>query len=78
MQTITLSESALALLRRQLAGDDEVNEANRPFYRELAAAGIMIPISTWAAGPESVFRFTEEGWTRRQEWLNAGASAHHP
>jgi hypothetical protein len=78
MQTITLSESALSLLRRRLAGDDEVTEANRPFYRELAAAGIMIPVSTWAGGPESVFRFTEEGWTRREEWLNPGASAHHP
>jgi hypothetical protein len=78
MQTITLSESALSLLRRRVAGDDEVTEANRAAYRELAAAGIMIPISTWAGGPESVFRFSEEGWARREEWLKAGASAHHP
>jgi hypothetical protein len=78
MQTITLSESALSLLRRRLAGDDQVSEANQAAYRELAAAGIMIPISTWAGGPESVFRFTEEGWRRREEWLEAGASAHRP
>ena len=67
MQTITLSESALSLLRRRLAGDDEVTETNRAAYRELVAAGIMFPISTWAGGPESVFRFTEEGWARRKD-----------
>ncbi len=43
---------------------------NREAYRELAAAGLMYPVSTFAHGPESLFRFTEEGWRRREEWLS--------
>lgn len=75
MYAIGLSESAQALLRYRLTTKDAaVTPENLPAYRELAAAGIMIPISTWAGGPESLFRFTEEGWNRREEWLtSAGA-----
>ena len=73
-----LSEAARELLRRRLAGDQEVTDANRPLYRELVAARIMDPVSTWVGGPESVFRFTPAGWERREEWINAGADARRP
>src|SRR5271166_573916 len=73
-----LSEAARELLRRRLAGDREVTDANRPLYREVVAARIMYPVSTWVGGPESVFRFTRAGWERRQEWIKACADALHP
>jgi hypothetical protein len=66
MDTTTLSEAALSLLRRRLAGEwVGVTEANKPLYRELAAAGLMYPISTFTRGPEGHFRFSEEGWAMR-------------
>jgi hypothetical protein len=73
-----LSEAARELLRRRLAGDREVTDANRPLYRELAAVRIMYPVSTWAGGPEAAFRFTPAGWERREEWINGGGDAPHP
>ncbi|MFI5459368.1 MAG: hypothetical protein ACHRXM_28420 [Isosphaerales bacterium] len=73
-----LPEAARELLRHRLAGDREVTDANRPLDRELVAARIMDPVSTWVGGPESVFRFTRAGWERRQEWINARADALHP
>jgi hypothetical protein len=63
----SLSEPARELLRRRLAGDLEVTDANRPLYRELVAARIMYPVSTWVGGSESIFRFTRAGWERRDE-----------
>jgi hypothetical protein len=62
-----LSEAAQELLRRRLAGDREVTDANRPPYRELAAARIMIPCHTFIGGWESAFKFTYWGWKRRFE-----------
>jgi hypothetical protein len=62
-----LSEAVRELLRRRLAGDCEVSDANRPLYRELVAARIMYPVSTWVGGPEVAFRFTLAGWERREE-----------
>jgi hypothetical protein len=62
-----LSESAKELLRRHLAGDREVTDANRPIYRELAMARIMIPIHSFIGGRESAFHFTYWGWERRFE-----------
>jgi hypothetical protein len=73
-----LSEVARDLLRRRLAGDDRVTPENLEAYRELAAARIMYPVSTWAGGPESVFRFTFAGWERREEWINGRAGVLHP
>jgi hypothetical protein len=64
----SLSEAARELLRRRLAGDMEVTDANRPFYRELVAARIMIPIHSFIGGPESAFHFTYWGWKRRLEF----------
>jgi hypothetical protein len=63
-----LSKSARDLLRRHLAGDREVTHANRPHYRELVAARIMIPIHSFIGGSESAFHFTYWGWKRRFEF----------
>ena len=69
MPTLTLSHGALALLRHRLATQDaKVTAENLEAYRELARAGIMDPVSGMFGGPESNFRFTDEGWSRRDEW----------
>jgi hypothetical protein len=66
------SEEALALLCELLGGGmAEVCDENRSAYRELAAAGIMDPLHTFAKGDESAYRFTEKGWASRYEWANA-------
>ena len=65
-----LSDAAKELLRRHLAGDDEVTDANRAAYRELAAARIMIPLSGFATGPEARYVFTYWGWHRRLEFAD--------
>ncbi len=65
------SEVALELLRRLVGGQRvEVSDDTRSAYRELAAAGIMAPMHTFAGGDESGYRFTEIGWSRRHEWLS--------
>ncbi len=65
-----LSAEALALLRLHIEQDGmRVDDANLAAHRELAAAGIMYPVSTFARGPEAYFRFTAEGWERRNEIL---------
>jgi hypothetical protein len=65
-----LSKAARELLRRRIRGDDvAVTPGNLPAYRELAEARIMEPVSGFATGPESHFRFTYLGWTRRDEWI---------
>jgi len=70
MRIRTLSPTALALLRLHVEQDGiRVDDANREAHRELAAAGIMYPVSTFARGPEAYFRFTPEGWERRLEIL---------
>jgi hypothetical protein len=67
--TIMLSEAAVALFRRRVAGERiEVTSETRPLYRELAAAGLMYPVSGFTHGPEANFRLTEEGWARRGEF----------
>lgn len=72
MQTIALSEAALALLHRRLAGERiEVTDETRPFYRELAAAGLMIPLHTFLAGNEGAYRLTEAACALR----DAGSSS---
>jgi hypothetical protein len=63
-----LSDAARALLRRRLAGDREVTDANRAIYRELAAARIMMPVHSFLGGQEADFHFTYWGWARRFEF----------
>lgn len=56
----TLAPAALILLRRRLAGERiDVTAENRRFYRELVAAGLMIPLHTFLGGGESAYRLTE-------------------
>jgi hypothetical protein len=62
-----LSEAARGHLRRYLAGDHRVTEENRPAYRELVAARVMIPMHGFIGGPESSFHLTYWGWQRRFE-----------
>jgi hypothetical protein len=70
MQTVTLSEAALALLRLHIEqAGIRVDDANRAAHRELAAAGILYPVSTFRRGPEAYFRFTDFGWDNRHEIL---------
>jgi hypothetical protein len=70
MLTMSLSDSAIALLRSRIdGGSREVNDSNRESYRELARAGIMYPVSGFTSGPEYLFRWTDEGWERRFELL---------
>jgi hypothetical protein len=65
-----LSEAAWELLRRRIEGDElAVTPGNLTAYRELAEARIMESVSGFATGPESSFRFTYWGWTRRDEWI---------
>jgi hypothetical protein len=54
MSTITLSDDALALLKRRLAGERvDVTDETQPLYRELVAAGMMVPLHTFALGRNS-------------------------
>ena len=69
--TIALSDAALTLLRHRIATKDgAVTPANLEAYRELARAGIINPVSGFVSGPEANFRFTEEGWAKREDWLS--------
>ena len=56
-----LSASALLVLRFR-ANNWPIKHARRDAYRELVAAGIMVP-----DGED--FKFTEDGWTRREEYI---------
>ncbi len=69
MKTATLSAEALSLfrLRVERAGDIIVNDSNREIYRELARAGFMQAVSTFAGGQESAYRVTKEGFDRKAE-----------
>ena len=65
---IYFSRTARDLLRRRANRERvEVTSENLEAYRELARAGVMYPCASFTRGPESVFRFTEEGRNRRQE-----------
>jgi len=67
MQTIKLSREARNLLRLASREHVDVTPDNLEAFRELAGAGLMEPFSGFMRGPEAVFRFTKEGWDRREE-----------
>jgi hypothetical protein len=70
MKPHTLSQAAVDLLRLHVERNGiRVDDANRAAHRELATAGIMYPVSTFAHGPEAYYRITPEGWLRREEFL---------
>jgi hypothetical protein len=55
-----LSDAAWALLRRRFTGVRvEVTDEMRPLFRELVAAGLMMPLHTFALGPDSAYRLTD-------------------
>jgi hypothetical protein len=60
--TLQLTDAARDLLMRRVAGERvDVTEDTRPLYRELAEAGLMEPLYTFARGPEGHYRLTEAG-----------------
>ena len=70
-QTFALSESAVAVLRFRVKGYRmKVIDRSLEAFRELAAAGIMEPVPGADGNPEADYRFTEDGWARRQELLS--------
>ena len=77
METVPLSERADALLRRRLAGERvEVTDETRPLYRELVDAGMMMPLHTFALGPDSAYRLTDAACDLRETL--SGRSNHVP
>jgi hypothetical protein len=63
-----LSQAGQELLRTCIAsGCPEGDETNRPAYRELVAARIMMPMGSFSKGDECVFRFTYWGHKLRFE-----------
>jgi hypothetical protein len=66
---LTLSEAALTLFRLHIErrGQITVDAGNRETYRELARAGLMVAVSTYAGGPESAYRLTKDGFERKGE-----------
>lgn len=77
MQTISLSQAAMALFRRHVErqGDVVVDDSTRETYRELAQAGLMVSVSTYAGGPESAYRLTKAGFERKGELLACAKEA---
>jgi hypothetical protein len=79
METTTLSEAALVLLRRRLAREwVEVDEETRPLYRELVEAGLMIPLHTFALGPNSAYRLTDAAVNGRASHVPSGGASSSP
>jgi hypothetical protein len=60
METITLSEAAVALLR-DYRGDIVTDDSNREACRELAAAGYLVVGHTFTGGREVFYRMTQAG-----------------
>jgi hypothetical protein len=74
MQTDTLSESAVSLLRRIMAGGwVAVDEETKPIYRELVEAGLMEPLHSFARGKDGAFRPTEAA-CRFRDGINGHAN----
>ena len=77
---LDLSEDARKLLRLHFAGRPLSMRRSRPdslpgrsvgetrrAYRELVSAGLMEPVSTFAGGPEALYRLTEKADHERDE-----------
>jgi hypothetical protein len=57
------------LLRQLIADRVDVTPENRPAFRELAAARIIVLGGSFAGGPESAYNWTYWGYHRRYELL---------
>ncbi len=93
MSMTTLSDDARALLRLHFSGrylsmrrsnpeslPGRTADETRCAYNELVDAGLMIPVSTFAGGPEAIYRLTQEGDRRcadlhRPRWASWSAMA---
>jgi hypothetical protein len=64
-----LSGQARELLRQLISGRVDVAVENRPAFRELAAARIIVLGHSFAGGPESAYGWTYWGWHERFELL---------
>ena len=70
MQTLALSEKALALFRLHIERHGDVGvDANRETYRELERAGLMVVGNNFAGGQDSVYHVTKDGFQRKAELL---------
>jgi hypothetical protein len=59
METLTLSEAALAMSCPHVEQDDiRIDDSNREMLRELARAALMEAVYTFAVGRESRYRFS--------------------
>ena len=70
-----LSGAARELLRRLISARVEVTPEDRPAFRELMAARIILLGHSFAGGPESSYRWTYHGWHRRFELLGGAKEA---
>lgn len=71
----TLSTGAAALLERRLAKERvDVTETNRPLYRELVAAGLMMPLHTFSRGNEGAYRLTDAACDLRDARITSPAT----
>ena len=66
-----LSGPARELLRHIVSSRVEITAENRPIFRELMAARIVMLGHSFANGPESVYGWTYWGWKLRFELLDA-------
>jgi hypothetical protein len=66
--TITLTADALSLLHRRLAGEwVEVTDETQPLYRELVAAGLMMPLHSFSRGRDGAYRLTDAACALREK-----------
>ncbi len=69
METITLSEAALALFRLHVErkGRIDIDESNREAYRDLERAGLMLLGRPFVGEPR--YHLTRDGFERKAELL---------
>jgi len=85
--TITLSKDALALLQIHFGGRslamggpklesllDRSVEETRTAYKELVAAGLMMPLHSFVGGRESLYRLTDGAKMRKEELTGLAAA----
>ncbi len=53
--------------RSRIRRGSRADHVNRPFFRELVDARIMVPVHAFVGGREAAYRFTYWGWERRFE-----------
>lgn len=71
---LALSRRARRLLRTCITEIPEGNRLNRPAFRELVKARIMMPMGSFTKGDECVFLWTYWGWRLRFELAGVACS----